>query len=75
MMLHSEHKTRFHGLLATHLGVWVELEHGTQVLEGVLLEGRVSGALGLGGAHDALDLIAATQNNIERHRKAQQLSG
>eukprot|EP00959_Pyramimonas_sp_CCMP1952_P190155 3978020-Pyramimonas_sp.AAC.3 len=38
------------------LGVGVELEHGTQVLEGVLLE-RLARAGSLGGVDNALDLI------------------
>ena len=43
----------------THLGVWVELEHDAQVLEGVLLEGGVLEGSSFLGAHDALDLITA----------------
>ena len=42
-----------------HLGVGVELEHGAQVLERVLLEGLVLDGAGLGGADHRLDLIAA----------------
>ena len=40
-----------------HLGIRIELEHGSEVLEGVLLEGCVLGWLGLLGPDSRLDLI------------------